>query len=122
MKAEVSKKIGFEAAHFLPNYEGKCSKIHGHHWEVEICCSGKVGTSTGMVVDFIKMKELLGWVDYRYDHKFINDFIKNPTAENIALDILREFELWCIAQGLRWEYIKVWESEDSFATLRNTEK
>ena len=52
---------GFDSAHFLKGYNGKCSNIHGHHWRVEIVV-GKIDLNTdeqtrGMVVDFSDLKK-----------------------------------------------------------------
>ena len=96
----VSKKLSFDAAHFLPNYEGKCKDVHGHTWKVEVACSGDLREDTGMVVDFKELKKFLEWVEDRFDHKLLNDFIKNPTAENISKYIFDEFNLWCVGKGL----------------------
>lgn len=118
MELLVSKKTSFDAAHRLPGYKGKCAVTHGHHWVVEVGCSGIVHP-TGMVADFSEMKDFLGWIDREFDHRFLNDFLENPTAENITLYIYDEFILWCTARGLRFEYIRLWETETSMVELNN---
>lgn len=114
----VSKKTSFDAAHRLPDYKGKCASIHGHHWVVEVACSGNVRGS-GMVVDFSELKCFLNWVDERFDHQFLNDFIPVPTAENLAKYIFDEFILWCVGKGLKFEYLRVWETETSMVELKD---
>lgn len=51
----------FDSAHFLKNYDGKCSNIHGHRWRVEIeIFSDKLkneGQLNGMIVDFGDLKK-----------------------------------------------------------------
>ena len=32
---KLKTKASFDSAHFLKDYEGKCSNIHGHRWTVE---------------------------------------------------------------------------------------
>lgn len=113
----VAKKMEFDSAHFLPDYKGKCSQMHGHHWVVEVACKGEVGQRSGMVVDFKDLKIFLDVMEEKFDHKLINDFIKNPTAENICQYIYDEFYMWCIARGLRFSWIKVWETADSMAMM-----
>jgi 6-pyruvoyltetrahydropterin/6-carboxytetrahydropterin synthase len=117
MRAEVSKKIGFDAAHWLPGYDGPCSRVHGHHWTVEVTVSGEINDSTGMVIDFKKLKGYLSFIEEIFDHHQINDTIQNPTAENIA-----QFIYTAIANGLdcslQLDSVTVWETEDSKATVR----
>ena len=116
----VSKKISFDAAHFLPNYEGRCRNMHGHTWVVELGVKGKV-KEDGMVIDFILLKEFLeGWVREVFDHKLVNEVIKNPTAENIALYISKIWVKWVEAKRLQdvsLAFIKVWETEDSMVMV-----
>jgi len=114
----VSKKVSFDAAHFLPGYIGKCANMHGHHWVVELGVEGEVNPETGMVIDFSRLKEF--WEDNfqeAFDHKLLNDTISNPTAENIALYI-REACGWLEAANLKLAFIRVWETPDSFAEVK----
>jgi 6-pyruvoyltetrahydropterin/6-carboxytetrahydropterin synthase len=114
----VSKKISFDAAHYLPHYRGKCRNMHGHHWVVEVACSGSVNEKNGMVIDFKHLKDFLSWVEDKFDHKLINEFIKIPTAENICKYIYDEFNLWCSARDLTFEYVRVWETENSMVEFK----
>lgn len=122
MKLLVSKRISFDAAHFLPNYEGPCRNIHGHHWKVELAVKGEVNED-GMVIDFAELKKFLSFVEETFDHKLINNIITNPTAENIALWIEDKFKLWETDIRLNkrinisFAHIRVWETEDSMVEL-----
>lgn len=113
----VSKKTSFDAAHHLPNYDGKCRNPHGHRWVVELGVSGKVDSETGMVVDFSWLKKVLKEeVTDKFDHSNLNDFYPNPTAETIARDLFESIlNNW--VQGpeepLRMEYIRIWEGPES---------
>lgn len=42
MTATIAKRFTFDAAHFLPNVppDHKCSRMHGHTYEVEIVLRG----------------------------------------------------------------------------------
>jgi len=114
----VSKKFSFDAAHFLPNYEGKCRNLHGHHWVVEVACSGEVNVDVGMVVDFKDLKGFCEEIEEKFDHTSLNRFFGIPTAENIARDIFKDFHAWCRTIDLNAEYVRVWESEDSMVEVR----
>ena len=117
----ISKKISFDAAHRLPNYDGKCANLHGHHWIVELAVRGEVSKETGMVVDFTLLKEFLESIRNTFDHHLVNEIIENPTAENICKYIFNRY--WSgdckLPILLSLEFIRVWETEDSYAELRN---
>jgi len=125
MKMLVCKKVSFDAAHFLPNYSGKCANMHGHRWIVELAIEGEV-KATGMVVDFTLLKEFLEEVKEVFDHKVINDVIENPTAENICVWIRDRLTQWKLDGHIDFlklfrcelEFIRVWETPDSYAELR----
>src|SRR5258708_39836826 len=54
--AILTKVFVFEAAHFLPEHEGKCARMHGHSYRLEVSLRGPVqeapGSEQGMVLDF----------------------------------------------------------------------
>ncbi len=115
----VSKRVSFEAAHFLPDYPGKCRNTHGHHWEVEVEVSGELG-SDGMVIDFGVLSNALETAIEGFDHHLLNDQIINPTAENIAVYVLKGIkEYMRLYPGVSVESVSVWESEDSYVRLVN---
>lgn len=87
----------FEAAHQLPDYPGKCARLHGHNWVVEAVVKGRELDKLGMLVDFKTVKKALNNVLDRYDHRFLNELVPfntgvNPTAENLARIIFTELE------------------------------
>ena len=87
----------FEAAHQLPDYPGKCARLHGHNWVVEAVVKGREVDKLGMLVDFKTVKKALNNVLDRYDHRFLNELVPfntgvNPTAENLARIIFTELE------------------------------
>lgn len=71
----VIKEIEFDAGHRVPLHESKCKNPHGHRYKVKAAVSGPlkaVGSETGMVVDFGRIKQLLTTrVHDKYDHGFI---------------------------------------------------
>jgi 6-pyruvoyltetrahydropterin/6-carboxytetrahydropterin synthase len=75
-----------DAAHFLPNYVGKCKQMHGHTYTLEVSVEGIINPDTGMVMDFHQLKYIVQSkaVDV-LDHRCLNDIIENPTAENVLL-------------------------------------
>jgi 6-pyruvoyltetrahydropterin/6-carboxytetrahydropterin synthase len=75
----------FAAAHRLPRYQGPCFRMHGHNYKFFIALEGDVDPATGMIADFGVIKQVVtDTVLARADHQTLNDFLDNPTAENIA--------------------------------------
>ena len=133
----------FDSAHFLNKYEGKCSNIHGHHWQVEVGISSELlyqeGQQRGMVLDFKLAKQLVNNVTEGFDHKLIIehdsletstlDCLKNdnfdilevsfrPTAENLSrfiFDIL-SVELSTVSEYCKIKYVTVYETPDNCCT------
>ena len=114
----VVKRIEFDAAHRLPFHPGACRHLHGHRWVVELGVSGEVKPDTGMVLDFAELRTFLNGVKDRLDHKFLNAIIVNPTAENIAHYIRDGFYAYDWGDA-RLEFIRVWETKDSYVELRD---
>src|ERR1700686_3508261 len=85
---EVTVEQTFAAAHALRNYKGGCETVHGHNFKVQVVLAGERLDETGLLVDFIDVKNLMGQVMARLDHQFLNEIppfdVKNPSAENIA--------------------------------------
>lgn len=55
----ITKKIEFEAAHRLSNYQGACSEIHGHTYKLAATVSGIIDPDTDMILDFKTLKSIL---------------------------------------------------------------
>ena len=82
---KVTKQFGFEAAHFLTKYHGKCERMHGHSYKLLVTVEGPL-QENGMVIDFVILKKIVRErVIDKFDHQCLNDFFENPTAENVAV-------------------------------------
>ena len=135
-KVHITRRFGFEACDHLPGYNGKCANVHGHSYKLEVTVSacryfddsprnGGNMTFRDMVMDFVDLKHIVNnFVIDRFDHKDLNEFFVIPTAENM---VVRIYEI--IAAALResvnaqkckvsLEEVKLWETEDSYATYR----
>lgn len=81
-------KKDFAGAHQLKNYDGACSRLHGHRWDIEFFIKSPTISSPGnMICDFKILKEVLESI--LPDHQFLNDIYKenNPTAEVIVREL-----------------------------------
>lgn len=82
----VATEFDFDAAHNLPNYAGKCERLHGHTYRLRVLCEAPVDPSTGLAIDFAELKRVVkGKVIDVLDHTYLNETIPIPSAENIAV-------------------------------------
>lgn len=110
----ITKEFNFEAAHKLIEYDGLCKKLHGHSYLLQVSISGKVRTN-GMVMDFVKLKNIVvDNVITQLDHAYLNDIVRQPTAENLAIWIWERLKT---AQLPVYE-VKLWETQNNFVTYR----
>lgn len=85
---QLTKIFRYEAAHALLGYDGRCSNLHGHSYELRITVKGEPNMDPdtpkyGMVMDFSDLKKIVNEeiIDI-YDHALIlsdrmsEDFIK----------------------------------------------
>ncbi len=81
----VTKEFTFDSAHFLTNYYGKCERVHGHTFKLQVTVEGKV-QSNGLVVDFVVLKRIVKkHVLDKLDHHLLNDVVENPSAERVIV-------------------------------------
>ena len=83
MRLRVSEK--FDAAHRLNDYEGKCARLHGHTWRLELYLEVEEIGKNGISIDFQEVKDYLK--ELLPDHQNINEYwgMKYPTAENLVM-------------------------------------
>jgi 6-pyruvoyltetrahydropterin/6-carboxytetrahydropterin synthase len=115
---QIRKRFRFEAAHVLPFHPGKCGRMHGHSYRLDVAVRGPLqtgGPARGMIVDFDEIERVVreAAVDL-LDHQTLNDFIDNPTAEAIAAWTWAR--LSPVLGGL--DELVLWETSGSCAVLR----
>ncbi len=83
-RMQIVREFSFDAAHFLTKYHGKCEHLHGHTYFLWVTIEGEI-QENGMVLDFGFIKTIVKErVLDKYDHRCLNDFFENPTAELVA--------------------------------------
>lgn len=95
MKINITKEYKFEAAHYLPKYNGKCRHLHGHSYRVVVEVEGPLNTDgpcEGMVVDYGSIDVVVKPVIELHDHTLLNDFMECPTAEKIGIGLFEDIE------------------------------
>lgn len=111
----ITRTLEFDAGHRVLGHEGKCKYLHGHRYKAQIAVGSDSLDNCGRVLDFGKVKEIIGgWIDDNWDHNIIlhpDDYLAgfavggiqelrlfggrrpfimpkpypNPTAENMAV-------------------------------------
>ena len=132
MSLTIYKETYFEASHRLLNYSGKCFRLHGHQWRVEVWITGVAEPESQILVDYNCVKQVVN----RFDHQVILN-VKDPmveclsrfqevittegdpTSENLAQIIAGMINDSCTADGIPATVtkIRVWESTSCYAQL-----
>ena len=85
---EISRRKVFSASHQLRGYKGKCERLHGHNWRVEVHLCAESLDELGMVIDFHDLDEMMAEALEPFEHSHLNEAppfdTLNPSAENIA--------------------------------------
>ncbi len=138
LKSEQS----FDAAHFLKDYDGKCSNLHGHCWRVVAQIKGEALSderqTRGMLTDFSVLKAALKELCDAFDHSLIyeKDSLKpstlaafedeqfkvsevafRPTAENFAKFFYENLS----KKGFDVHRIEVYETANNCAAYEKDE-
>lgn len=114
---KIGINANFDAAHYLPGYEGKCANIHGHTYTVEAIFEGLIDDDTGFVMDFHELKQRLKNIINNLDHTNMNDLLPNPTAEKIIEYIWNHLENEMEDSTVRLISLKLWEGKNKWVML-----
>ena len=127
----VSRRASFNAAHQLSDpclseqeneqLFGKCTRLHGHNYVLEVVVGGPLDASTGYVLD---LKRLADIIERRIicdvDHSNLNTDVpwldgRIPTAENLALACWERLRPELPEGSLR--AVRVWETDKNWAEV-----
>ena len=64
----VSVRAHYDAAHFLRKYKGKCERMHGHRYVVEVAVRVAELNEAGIAFDFVDLKGHLRALAEDLDH------------------------------------------------------
>ena len=133
----ISKEIEFDAAHRLDNYEGKCSRLHGHRWKLVVKVRGGNLNDWGALIDFGDIKDALNEISNDFDHRVLlqdNEFNRkfnfpvdwvvwlpfNPTSENLAKYCYDRLADDLSSDGLEVIETTVFETPTSFCSYHDS--
>jgi 6-pyruvoyltetrahydropterin/6-carboxytetrahydropterin synthase len=116
---EIQVGAHFDAAHYLRDYQGPCSRMHGHTWRVEAAVIGSELGPGQLVMDFHDLKALLEEVIAPFDHCCLNEvepFTElSPTSEILARFVyqkLRE-KMQGFSSQVKLSWVSISESPDT---------
>lgn len=126
----IARRFKFEASHRLEHHDGKCCRLHGHTYRLELVFTGAVrppragDPQSGFVVDFGVLEEVVKGelIDAHLDHTHLNDAIPElpyTSAEYLSAWIMG----WCMRHlegradmgGVTVERACLWETENAWA-------
>ena len=85
----ITRRHTISLAHRLYDYEGKCERLHGHNYVIELTLTRTSLDALGMIVDFTRIKKvLLQTLDAAWDHRTLL-YQKDPLSSALA-DILTD--------------------------------
>jgi 6-pyruvoyltetrahydropterin/6-carboxytetrahydropterin synthase len=117
---ELSVETNFSAAHQLRGYGGKCEKLHGHNWRVNIYVTADKLNEIGLAIDFHELKRIAEEILTPLDHSCLNEVFPfteiNPSSENIAKWIYDNLRKKISNRNVQVSMVTVWESETASAT------
>jgi 6-pyruvoyl tetrahydropterin synthase len=80
-KVDITRIYRFEAAHYLPNWEGPAGRLHGHSYTVEATTAAGVPTE-----DTDRLWKHA--VEPLVEHQHLNDHFDDTTVEGLAVALL----------------------------------
>jgi 6-pyruvoyltetrahydropterin/6-carboxytetrahydropterin synthase len=136
----VTKIFRFEAAHAIFGYQGKCSGIHGHSYELHVtvrAASQSFLEPAGFIIDFKELKTIVvktiidnmdhmvllskKYIEQHKEAKAMNNIIvleSEPSVENLLLFIIEQ-----LAENfpphIQLTGLKLFETKDSYAQWKS---
>jgi 6-pyruvoyltetrahydropterin/6-carboxytetrahydropterin synthase len=116
----VCVEAHYDSAHFLRNYRGKCERLHGHRYVVQVALGADDVDQSGIAFDFVEVKGRLREIADELDHNNLNDLPPftdvEPSAENQARYFFDQLKRRLPqAMGHAILYTRVWETPTQWA-------
>lgn len=132
----IARRFQFSAGHRLHHHESKCAHLHGHNYVAWVWVGAAKLDALGRVIDFSVVKNVVGkWIEDNWDHAMllhvdddealqaarmvsgqrIYTMATNPTAENMASELLARASTLLTAYGVRVTKVVLHETENCCA-------
>lgn len=110
----------FSASHIIPGHPGKCARLHGHNWKVELSIQARELDHLGMGLDFATIKQTAKLLIDEVDHQHLNDIPPfttiSPTAENISAWLFKRLAQSLNSNQVNVSAVTLWETDRSRVT------
>lgn len=128
LERTIRAEVDFDSSHRLPDYQGRCQRLHGHTWKIvaEAWFEGDRADQLagGILLDLAVLKQALRATVEPLDHYHLNDVLDDafqpPTAEHIGLHIAGEMVRRLTELGVEPApnrlRIEVWETPRTYAS------
>ncbi len=114
----VRREFTFSAAHRIDLGGGKSEGLHGHNYGLVVTVEGEPD-EYGMVLDFRLLKEIVEReVLSELDHSYLNEILKQPTAENLAVYVWNRLDKALRGSNYRLYQVEIYESPESSVIYR----
>jgi len=119
---ELTVEASFSAAHQLRDYKGRCERLHGHNWRVQVTIASERLNEIGIAMDFHELRRIINDTISGLDHSFLNELFPfteiNPSSENIAKWIYDSIKkkIEKDHKGINLTSVTVFESDTASAT------
>lgn len=92
-RATVVKELLFDSAHFITDYPGKCSNLHGGRYSIKVKVADRIDPATGFVLDYGYLKAVVEQlVISQLDHQSLN-YVGAELAWRSSTELLSIF-IW----------------------------
>jgi len=129
----VERKFTFPMGHRLSKHLGACANVHGHNVTLLVGVKSIMLNGNDMVIDFHDLKTIVNGLVKEWDHSsifneadresidtklfkkvFFYDF--DPTAEKLSEYLYHSIDN-LLPVGVKMDYVKFYENENSMATF-----
>ena len=117
-KYSLKVKTHFDAAHYLLHYVGKCSRTHGHRWDVEVELVGSELEACNLLIDFSHVKDILKQCLEDLDHYVLNETLleADVSAEFLAKLLYPRLVAYLESPAITLKALTIWESPECSVT------
>ena len=117
---EAAYETTFCSTHRLTRDGVPIEPLHGHDWRVEVVAAGEDLDPVGVVVDFERLKHVVGAVAARFHYADMNQHAdlcdRSVSAEVVARYFFEQVRLGLGAEGRLLRRVRVWEAPGCSAT------